>query len=259
VPSPDNFGALGQAPSHPELLDWLATWYRDHDWSTKELVRLLVNSRTYRMSARPADEAVEAADPGDRWLHRMRTRRLEGEAIRDAILKVAGDLDEKQYGPPVPVFLTPFMDGRGRPGKSGPLDGEGRRSIYLETRRNFLNPFMMAFDAPAPFTTVGRRTDSNLPAQALILLNDPFVIGQAKAWTKRLAASSEEGPGRVRRMYLEAFGRPPDDKEQSAALDFLRTQGEALGASQAGEPRDERVWADFAHVLLNVSEFVYVE
>ncbi len=260
VPSTDNFGALGQAPSHPELLDWLAFWYQRHGWSNKQLIRMLVTSRAYQMSSHSAGDEVESADPGDRLLHRMRVRRLEGEAIRDAILSVAGDIKTNLYGPSVPVHLTPFMDGRGRPGKSGPLDGDGRRSVYLEVRRNFLNPFMLAFDAPAPFTTVGRRTDSNLPAQALILLNDPFVTGQAAVWARRvLAGPSTEPRERIRGMYLTAFSRPPDTMEEKAALDFLETQGVERGVAPEFRSRDEQLWADLAHVLLNVNEFIYLE
>ena len=260
VGSTDNFGALGQAPSHPELLDWLALWYRNHGWSTKKLVKLLVTSRAYRMTSHPSDAAVESADTGDHWLHRMRVRRLEGEAIRDAILSISGELDTTLFGPSIPVYLTPFMDGRGRPTRSGPLDGGRRRSIYLEVRRNFLNPFMLTYDTPTPFSTVGRRTDSNLPAQALILLNDPFVTGQAKAWSARvLAGEAQDTAQRVRQMYLKAFARPPDDFESKAALDFLDVQGAALGVDPGARARSEQLWTDLAHVLLNVNEFVYLE
>jgi hypothetical protein len=152
------------------------------------------------------------------------------------------------------------MDGRGRPGQSGPLDGDRRRSIYLEVRRNFLNPFMMAFDAPAPFTAVGRRTDSNLPAQALILLNDPFVINQAGAWARRvLSEPFAQASDRIRAMYISAYGRPPRAPEEKAALEFLDSQGIELGLSPEARLRDEHLWADLAHVLMNVNEFIYLE
>ena len=118
----------------------------------------------------------------------MNVRRLEAEAIRDTLLAVSGRLEAVMYGPSVPVHLTSYMEGRGRPGQSGPLDGNGRRSIYLSVRRNFLNPMLLAFDAPVPFSTMGRRNVSNVPAQALTLLNDPLVIREARLWAKRLAA-----------------------------------------------------------------------
>ena len=103
-------------------------------------------------------------------------KRLEGEAIRDALLQISGRLDETRYGPSIPVHLTKFMDGRGKPPVNGPLDGAGRRSIYIQVRRNFLSPMMLAYDTPSPFSTMGRRNVSNVPAQALIMMNDPFVL-----------------------------------------------------------------------------------
>src|SRR5262249_32211558 len=145
-------------------------------------------------------------------LHRMRIRRLEGEAIRDAMLAISGRFNGKMYGPSVPVYLNAFQDGRGKPG-SGPLDGDGRRSLYLAVRRNFLSSFLLAFDTPIPFSTVGRRTVSNVPAQALILMNDPFVHLQAETWAKHIRKQPMPARERVQRMYLSAFGRPPSDKE----------------------------------------------
>ena len=163
VASVDNFGVLGEAPTHPELLDYLADQFVKDGWSVKKTIRRLVLSSAYRMSSQPTD--ADQADPQNLLLHRMRLRRLEGEAIRDAMLSVSGRLDLKMYGPPVPVHLTPFLEGRGRPA-DGPLDGDGRRSLYTAVRRNFLPPMMLAFDTPSPFSTVGRRTVSNVPAQA---------------------------------------------------------------------------------------------
>src|SRR5207247_1771989 len=123
VPTVDNFGVLGQAPSHRELLDFLATRFvNEQGWSLKKLIREIVLSRAYAMSSAPSDAAAEQADPENLLLHRANLRRLEGEAIRDAILTVSGRLDRKLEGPPVPVFLSEFMEGRGRPGGSGPLD-----------------------------------------------------------------------------------------------------------------------------------------
>jgi hypothetical protein len=183
----------------------------------------------------------------------MRLRRLEGEAIRDAMLAVSGHLDPKPFGPSVPIYLTPFLDGRGRPG-SGPLDGGGRRSLYLAVKRNFLSPFLLAFDTPAPFSTVGRRTVSNVPAQALILLNDPFVHAQADAWAKAVLAKPGTTPERITGMYLSAFGRSPTDDERKACEAFLSRQAD-LHQTESGDPK---VWADLAHTLYNVKEFIYL-
>jgi hypothetical protein len=253
VASTDNFGVLGERPGHAELLDYLADEFVHRGWSIKSMVRTLVLSRTYRMDSR-ADAVADEADPQDLLLHRMRLRRLEGEAIRDAMLAVSGRLDSRLFGPPVPVYLSEFLDGRGRPGTGGPRDGAGRRSIYLAVRRNFLSPFLTAFDTPTPFSTVGRRNVSNVPAQALILLNDPFVHDQAATWAKRVLADSGSAKERVERMYRQAFGRPADDDECRACLSFLARQREMHGADEASP----LPWTDLAHTLFNAKEFVYV-
>jgi hypothetical protein len=262
VPTPDDFGKLGQPPSHPELLDWLANWYRtEAHWSTKKLVRLLVTSSTYRMSSRAAVAEDEEKDPDNVLLHRMPIRRLEGESIRDAMIAISGRMDEKMFGPSVPTHLTEFMEGRGRPGSSGPLDGEGRRSIYLEVRRNFLSPMMRTFDTPVPFTTIGKRTVSNVPAQSLILLNDPFVLSQARLWALRLLAEKNcSSKQRIQRMYAAAFGRMPNAEEEKCALEFLQHQGKDYGGSgETAWSLDERVWTDLCHVAFNLKEFIFVE
>jgi len=253
VPTVDNLGVLGQPPTHRELLDHLAVHFvRDLNWSVKALIRELVLTRAYQMASTPTDARAEQLDPENELLHRANLRRLEGEAIRDAVLAVSGRLDPKIGGPSVMVHLTPFMDGRGKPG-SGPLDGAGRRSLYTSVRRNFLPPMMLAFDMPIPFTTMGRRNVSNVPAQSLILMNDPFIVEQTRVWAKRLASVSEPAE-RVRQMYLAAFSRPPSEPELQDALAFVSAQAERLGSTSA----DARVWADLGHVLFNVKEFIYL-
>jgi hypothetical protein len=264
VESVDNFGILGKPPTHPELLDYLATSFAADGWSIKRLIRRIVLSRTYGMASAsvgsPQAERAEQLDPGNLLLHRMNVRRLEAEAIRDAILAVSGRLDRTAFGPSVPVHLTPFMQGRGRPGQSGPVDGAGRRSLYIAIRRNFLSPMMLAFDAPIPFTTMGRRNVSNVPAQALILMNDPFVVEQAGIWAKRVLAVKEDSPAqRVRAMYLAAFSRAPSDEELSQSLEFLKIQARQHGLSEEARLSDQRVWTDLAHVLINVKEFAFVQ
>ncbi|MEE8156122.1 MAG: PSD1 and planctomycete cytochrome C domain-containing protein [Phycisphaerales bacterium] len=258
VPTPDDFGALGQPPSDLPLLDWLADWFRsDADWSVKSFVRLLVTSQAYRMSSASADPATKQFDPTNRLLHRGRIRRLEAEAIRDAVLAVSGRLDPTMYGPSVPVNLTPFMTGRGRPGKSGPLDGNGRRSIYIALRRNFRSPMMTAFDAPVPASTRGRRHRSNVPAQALMMMNDPFVIEQAAIWARRVLRDDELTPTeRIDVMFRQAFARAPSPDELEVALDFLRKQAQLYGPDEWTQ--SERAWADLAHALFNTKEFMFI-
>jgi len=221
-------------------------------------------SSTYRMSSRtsrPPDGGRAAEiDPENTLLHRMRIRRLEGEAIRDAILSISGRLDTRMFGPPVPIHLTPFMDGRGRPSKSGPVDGDGRRSIYIEVRRNFLSPMMLTFDMPIPFTAMGKRTSSNVPAQALTLMNDPAVVGQAQVWSRRILEERSESPEkRIRSMYVRALARPPTATEETAALPFLERQSNSYGLEARDRMRDGRVWRDLGHVLFNTKDFIFIE
>jgi hypothetical protein len=261
VPTPDDFGALGQPPTHPELLDWLAGWYgTEAGWSTKKLIRLLVTSSAYRMSSKPNEAEAEEKDPDNLLFHRMPVRRLEGEAIRDSMLVVSGNLDSAMFGSSVPVYLTEFMDGRGRPGSSGPMDGAGRRSIYLEVRRNFLSPLMRTFDAPVPFSTIGRRTVSNVPAQSLILLNDPFVLGQARLWAQRILSDKNDSCEQlIDRIYLMAFARLPTRNEESKAKAFLEQQGRLYGLNSSECRRNEKVWTDLCHVMFNVKEFAFIQ
>jgi len=254
VASVDNFGVLGERPTHPELLDYLADRFVRDDWSLKHLVRGLVLSSTYRMTT-TGDAEAATADPQNLLVHRMRLRRLEGEAIRDAMLAVSGRLDPTPFGPPVPVHLTPFLEGRGRPAATGPLDGDGRRSVYLAVRRNFLNPFLLAFDMPIPSSTIGRRQVSNVPAQALILLNDPFVHDQAQVWATRTLAEKGTPADRVRGMYLSAFARSPTEGELTACLEFVESQ--AVRHKTTAD--DVKPWTDLAHTLFNTKEFIYLD
>ena len=258
VASVDNFGVLGQRPSHPELLDYLAGQFVHEGWSLKRMLRQIMLSSTYQMSSLPSEKGSQV-DPQNLLLHRMRIRRLQGESIRDAILAISGRLDRNMYGNSVPQHITSFMQGRGRPETSGPLDGDGRRSLYTEVRRNFLPPMMLAFDTPQPFSSVGHRNVSNVPAQALILMNDPFVVDQARIWAQQLLAdTSPSTEQRLHDMYVAGIGRPPSDTELAEALEFLDQQSHELRLPNDGGRFDERVWADLCHVLMNVKAFIFI-
>ena len=240
VPTADNFGALGDKPSHPELLDHLAhRFVHVHRWSTKALVRELVSARVYHLAGGPPPEA----DPTNALLSRFPLRRLEAEAVRDAVLAVSGQLDRRLGGEPVPVphrlAGSGSDDGNNYP-PSGPVDGDRRRSLYLAARRNFPNTFLDVFDKPSPLSTFGRRDVSNVPTQALTLLNDPFVHGQAKAWAGRL--NDTPPADRAGRMVHEAFGRAATaaERDRLAAL-----------AADAG-------WEAVALALFNAKEFIHV-
>lgn len=254
VPTTDDFGVLGQRPTHPELLDHLATQFLADGRSIKGMIKYIVLSRTYQMASQTDPKSVEA-DPKNLLWHHRRPLRLQGEAIRDSLLALSGRLDRSAFGAPVPIHLTSFMDGRGRPGKSGPLDGDGRRSIYIAVRRNFLSPFMLTFDTPVPFSSMGRRNVSNVPAQALILMNDPLVVELSRKWSERaLQAHPESTRQRIEWMYLSGFARRPSEKELQTAENFLETQATARGTTL----NDFDLWADFAHALVNTKEFIFL-
>jgi cytochrome c553 len=251
VRSVDDFGVMGQGPTHPELLDYLAQELERNGWSLKSLHRLVVLSNTYQMSSQPRPEA-DLADPTNKLWHRMSVRRLEAEAIRDAMLAVSGELDETMYGPSVMPYLTEHMTGRGRPKDSGPLDGGRRRSVYLAVRRNFLSPLFQAFDYPTPFTTIGRRGSSNVPAQALALMNNPLVVDQSRRWAERVVKATDLATpaARVQAMYLRALSREADPTELAAALQFVAPAG--------ANPADPAAWSELAHVIYNLKEFIFI-
>jgi hypothetical protein len=250
VATPDEFGALGLPPTHPELLDHLASKFQSA-WSIKSMVRDIVLSKTYRMSSTNLDPQCGELDPDNHLLHRASRKRLHAQVLRDAMLSVSGRLDTASGGAAIPVHLTSFMTGRGRPTESGPLDGDGRRTIYQEVRRNFLSPMLKAWDLPTTCRPMGRRNVSNVPAQGLTLLNDPFVAEQSEFWANRLLSMQGlTNRTRVQRMYMEAFGRLPSEDETIAALEFIGAD-ETLPATTS--------WADFGHVLFNSKEFVFVD
>ena len=259
VSSVDNFGVLGQEPSHPELLDYLATTFIDEGWSIKTMVKSMLMTKTYRMSSDLSNAKAEEQDPANVLLHRMNLRRLQGEVIRDSILKVAGTLNEERYGPSVPAYLSPFNGNHRRPKKSGPMDGDRRRSIYQEVRRNFLSEMLLAFDTPTPDTTIGRRTQSNIPQQALILMNDPFVVDQAKLWGEHL---TEHGPkqleDRIQYLFQSALGRDATDTEVGRMKTFMETQIQEYGLDKDTAQNDAKLWADMCHVMFTLKGFIYI-
>ncbi|MGH9628846.1 MAG: DUF1553 domain-containing protein, partial [Bryobacteraceae bacterium] len=249
VRSVDNFGRMGELPTHPELLDFLAARFIESGWSVKAMHRMMLLSSTYRMSSEVLAKAAEV-DPENKLLHHMPVRRLEAEAIRDGILAVAGTLDKTLFGPSVPPHISSYQDGRGKP-ESGPLDGDGRRSIYIQLRRNFLPPMFLAFDYPLPTTTIGSRGVSTVPSQALLLMNNEFVAQQAEKWAGHAMAVEPQPARRIERMYETAFARPPLPAETEKILEFVRVQSQSTGV--------EGAWADVAHVMFNSPEFIYLQ
>ncbi|MCA8956187.1 MAG: DUF1553 domain-containing protein, partial [Planctomycetes bacterium] len=252
VATVDDFGVQGSPPSHPELLDWLARRFVADGWSTKKAIRRMVLSRTYRMASASTPEG-EVRDPNNRWLHRMPVRRLPAESLRDAILSVSGRLDRTLGGAGVPPHLTRFQQaGRGRP-RSGPLDGGGRRSLYLRVGRNFLDAFLLAFDFPLPASTMGRRAVTNVPAQALALLNDPFVHGEAGRWAAEVVRSHTTPERRIVAVWRRALLRVPRPAELQQVRAFLADQARVHGCGLD----DPRPWQDLCHAVFNLKEFLF--
>ncbi len=253
VETVDNFGATSKPPTHPELLDYLASQIMDRGWSVKDMIRQVVLSSTYRQSSKPNMDSARV-DPNNTLLHRMPIRRLQGEVIRDQLLAISGRIDKRQFGKGPMVHITPFMRTNRSPGGSGPMDGDGRRSIYVEVRRNHLEPMLTAFDKPTPFTTIGKRMVSNSPAQPLIMLNNEFVHQQAAIWADALLKTGNANAGElVNRAYLQAFGREPEAWETGIAVEFVEQQQKAAGGDSLKQPL-----ADLCHTLFNVKEFVFI-
>jgi hypothetical protein len=243
VKSVDNFGALGDRPTHPRLLDWLARDFVANGWSLKQTIRRMVTSHTYRQSSRIRPDAQDV-DADNVLVHRQNVRPLEAELVRDALLAISDSLDPQLYGRSIEQPREAITNARGRPGRHDPLDGRGRRSIYLAVRRNFMNELMLAFDQPTPFATVGRRNTSNVPAQALALANAPLVHELCKRFTDRVLAHSDNAAQRLQLAYRLAFGRLPRTEELHRLLPFVE---------QADDERT--VWFDTLHALLNTTEF----
>ncbi|MCL6268223.1 PSD1 and planctomycete cytochrome C domain-containing protein [Flagellimonas myxillae] len=258
VETVDNFGLQGKLPSHPQLLDHLAIKFQEDNWSIKKMIRYIVTSETFKRSTVNELEPSEK-DPNNIYLASFPIKRLESEAIRDGILAASLSLDVTLYGPPIPTYLTEFMGGRGKPEKSGPLDGAGRRSIYQEVRRNFLEPMMTTFDRPIPFTTFGRRDVTNVPAQSLILMNDPFVIQQSEIMAQKLLVEKNLSfDQKVEWIYMRMFSRKPTEKEIANASQFM-TQIKAMkNLDESTENKDLEIWKEYCHSIFNLKEFIYL-
>ena len=256
VRTTDDFGHLGEQPSYPELLDWLATRFMEDGWSIKRLVRMLVLTATWQQSG-AAQAGAAVVDPENRLWHSQPPRRLEAEAIRDAMLAVSGRLDATMFGPPLDPFRTKETPDRHL--FSGPLDGAGRRSVYIKMTIMEPPKFLALFNQSIPKLTVGKRDVTNVPDQALALLNDPFVQAMAKHWSEQVindGASSSEI--RAAAMIATALGRPADDTEIGQLAAFATRSAELRGVNEADCLLHPEIWQDVAHVLFNLKEFIYI-
>jgi hypothetical protein len=255
VRTPDDFGHLGELPSHPLLLDYLAQRFVDEGWSTKKLIRMLVTSSVWRQQSIPDARAIER-DPENRLWHHLPMRRLEAESLRDTLLAVSGRLEPSLFGPPIEPYRA-AEDAQKRLFK-GPLDGQGRRSIYTEMTLMETPRFLALFNQPLPKQTVGRRDVTNVPDQALAMLNDPFVLEMASYWSQRqLADGAENVEQRAEWMLERALSRTIKADEVDRLLRLLKQSAELRGNS-ANLLNDSLAWQDAAHAIFNLKEFIYV-
>jgi mono/diheme cytochrome c family protein len=268
IESSSNFGLNGAEPSHPELLDWLATEFVKQRWSVKAMHRLIMNSAVYRQTSR-FDAAKAKLDPDNRLLWRFPKLRLEAEAIRDSILHTSGNLNLTMYGPGIKPRIDPGVIATGSTPKWPKVDKEGpehwRRSVYIFIKRSVLMPMMESFDAPTATQSCERRIPTTVAPQALQLLNGQFTNEQAAAFALRVrreAAATFQA--QAERAWWLALCRPPTEIQLREAVTFLDEQRELHRRRLADGPdRDSRAeisaLTDFCHVLLNLNEFVYVD
>ena len=253
VRTPDDFGIRGAKPTHPELLDWLASELIRSGWSIKHLHRLILRSSAYQMSTANNARAAEA-DPENTLLWRMNRRRMEAEVIHDSLLQMAGRLD-LQMGGLAAVVKTqdPTSDELDRNNEI--YRGITRRAIYVPVHRTHVYELFDAFDFPDPGTPTGRRNATNVATQALFFLNNDWLMQQAEALAKRSHGGPEK---RVGFLYETTLGRKPSATERASALKFVERFGQALPESLPLAKRDEQTWAAFCQVLLQSNPFLYL-
>jgi hypothetical protein len=242
VPTVDNFGSMGQPPTHPQLLDHLASSFVQRGWSIKKLIREIVLSRVYRLSSATDPEAFRV-DPANDWLWRMNRKRLRAEDIRDSLLKIGGSLDLSYGG----AHIKP-----GTKSEYGYQFVSTRRSVYLPVFRNTLPEIFEVFDFADPNIQRGQRTSSTIASQALLMMNHPLVIEQSQRAAENLLARSESSDvERIGQAYLEVLGREPSEKESAVALEL---------AGRAGENEPDPVrWSMLYQVLFQCLEFRYLD
>jgi hypothetical protein len=271
VETVDNFGVTGAKPSHPELLDWLASDFRANGQRLKPLLKKIMLSSVYRQSSKTVGQVADLPerrqvgnlpyDPDNKLLWRMRLRRLESEAIRDTMLAVSGKLDRTLGGPPIPVEGKPdgtfVVKTAGLPTPTS----QYRRSLYLLQRRNYHPTILGVFDQPTLTSNCSGRTSSAVVLQSLTLLNDPFVQEQAKFLAERVAKSAGgETPEKLSaRAYRLVLTRSPTERELTLCIDHLRRQTEAYERQKmSAQAAREKALENLCHMLLNANELLYV-
>ncbi|SVC48477.1 uncharacterized protein METZ01_LOCUS301331, partial [marine metagenome] len=268
VDTPGDFGRLGDAPSHPELLDWLASDFMENGWQLKRLHKLIMTSRAYRQASRRNPE-LDEKDPDNRLLGRMNVRRMEAETIRDAILFLSGGINLALYGKPVPVMEDEVgqfvvgkenLDGERKPGKTVDLKGaEHRRSLYVQVRRSRILSLFDAFDLPAMEPNCDKRSVSTVAPQALIFMNNEFVIDQSRAMAEGLRKLAGDDLDRqLATGWERALGHEATDAELSHSRDFVHKQTELFRDRKDKQP-ELTALANYCQALLSANRFVYID
>ncbi|MSU49354.1 MAG: DUF1553 domain-containing protein [Opitutus sp.] len=257
VRSSSNFGTQGDAPTHPELLDWLAAEFIGHGWSLKALHRLILTSNTYRMSSRPSPAALRA-DPRNDLLSHFDMRRLTAEEVRDSILAVAGVLNKKMSGPGIFVDLPKeILAGQSRPGSGwgkSPPEEQARRSVYIHVKRSLITPILAGFDAAETDHSTPVRFTSTQPTQALGMLNSTFTNEQAAKFAERVQREAGDDPAGQARLALELVtSRPAAESEVRRGVQLIATLRERDGASPAA------ALTSFCLLALSLNEFMHLD
>ena len=254
VRTPDDFGVFGDRPSHPELLDHLAMRFMSDGWSVKHLIRSMVLSHTYQLASQ-CGAALREADPDNVLLARHTRRRLDAEALRDAMLQASGGLDASHAQGSLIQERDVLIN------ELGDLHQPSlHRSIYLLMLRNSMPPELTPFNLPDALTVTGRRDESTLTMQSLYLLNNKFIVEQSKHFANEVIKSANDDTGRVRSAYRQALARDPSVSETERARDFLRDADLMLVSSESdANKRLHAAWAAFCQALLAGNELRYVD
>jgi hypothetical protein len=263
VATPDNFGSRGEPPTHPELLDYLATRFMENGWSTKKMIRDIVLSRAYQLSSLPEAQAMDA-DPGNKLRWRANRRRLEVEAIRDSILQVSGRLDPGRGGPSLPLTaqnvhtIAPFF-----------LEEDSVIEDPVKNRRTVYQPIMRSgqmadvdilnlFDFADPDQVVGTRAQTVVPTQTLYLLNSPFIKDQARILAEKLVGDGGlDDAGRVSRIMLTALNRPATERDIQQGRQFISDFKAGINKVNSEASPEIAAWARYCHAIFVSSEFLY--
>jgi hypothetical protein len=260
VSTPNNFGKMGTEPTNPALLDWLATEFMRQGWSIKQIQRLIMNSETYKMGSAYYQADSAAKDPTDQFLWRFPVKRLEAEIIRDSVLSASDDLNLQAGGraffPPVPKSVVSAVPIRGTWDLTKEDPSTWRRSIYASVKRNLKYPMFEVFDQPNASLSCERREVTTVPTQALTLFNNETFLEQAQHLAQRVQREAgSDAAAQVRLLYRIAYSREATDKEVTQALEFLKNR--PIPAEQSAS-RALTPLAEFAHVILNSNEFLYI-